>query len=65
MKPDRDPVASDHIHLVTVVGLVVSERVGRGVGRHPEPSRLKISHYFCLGTYASGVKVWPILLDES
>src|SRR5712664_4311353 len=51
MKPDRDPVASDQIHLVTVFGLCVSERVDRGVGRHPEPSRLKISNYFCLGTY--------------
>src|SRR5882724_6356844 len=51
MKPDRDPVASDQIHLVTVFGLCVSERVDRGVGRHPQPSRLKISNYFCLGTY--------------
>src|SRR5947208_11511459 len=45
------PLASDQIHLVTVFGLCVSERVDRGVGRHPQPSRLKISNYFCLGTY--------------
>src|SRR2546430_4145918 len=53
MKPDRDPLASHQIPLVTVCGLCVSERVDRGVGRHPEPGRLRISNYFCLGTYAS------------
>src|SRR5438552_14595333 len=51
MKPDRNPVASHQIYLVTVLGLCVSERVERGVGNHPAPCRIRISNYFCLGTY--------------
>ena len=44
------PLASHQIHLVTILGLCVSERVERGVGNHPEPCRIRISNYFCLGT---------------
>src|SRR4030095_11335705 len=51
MKPDRNPLASHQIHLVTVLGVCVSERVERGVGNHLEPCRIRISNYFCLGTY--------------
>ena len=51
MKPDRNPVASHQIPLVTVLGVCVSERVERGVGNHLEPCRIRISNYFGLGTY--------------
>src|SRR6266446_6398970 len=51
MKPDRNPVAAHQIHLAPVLGLCVSERVERGVRNHPEPSWIRISNYFCLGTY--------------
>src|SRR4029453_6550430 len=60
MKPDRDPLASHQIHLVTVFGVCVSERVDRGVGRHPEPGRLRISNYFCLDTYKPTVS--PLMI---
>src|SRR4030095_5868952 len=71
MKPDRDPLASHQIHLVTVCGLCVSERVDRGVGRHPEPGRLRISNYFCLDTYKTSdcivetLEAWWAALDET
>src|SRR6266566_5415366 len=58
------PLASDQIHLVTVFGLCVSERVDRGVGRHPEPRRLKISNYFCLGTYQAGTAFHRYAWDQ-
>jgi Ca-activated chloride channel homolog len=29
----------------------VPQRLDRGIGRYPEPCRIKISNYFCLGTY--------------
>src|SRR6266567_6752395 len=51
MKPDRNPVAPHQIHLAPVLGLCVSERVERGIRNHPEPGRIRISNYFCLGTY--------------
>src|SRR5713101_6692223 len=51
IKPDRNPLAAHQIHLAPVLGLCVSERVERGVRNHPEPSRIRISNYFCLGTY--------------
>ena len=51
MKPDRDPLAPHQIYLAPVLGLCVPERVERGIRNHPEPSRLRISNYFCLGTY--------------
>src|SRR6266571_8235287 len=54
MKPDRNPLAPHQIHLAPVLGLCVSERVERGIRNHPEPGRIKISNYFCLGTYNVG-----------
>src|SRR2546428_8553447 len=51
MKPDRNPVAPHQIPLAPVLGLCVSERVERGMRNHPEPGRIRISNYFCLGTY--------------
>jgi hypothetical protein len=51
MKPDRNPVAAHQRPLAPVLGLGVSEGVARGVRNHPEPSRIRISNYFCLGTY--------------
>src|SRR5439155_7222729 len=51
--PDRHPVAAHQIHLVAFLGLCVSQRVERGVGNHLEPGRIRISNYFCLGTYRS------------
>src|SRR6266436_309896 len=51
MKPDRNPLASHQIHLAPVLGLCVSERVERGIRNHPESGRIRISNYFCLGTY--------------
>ena len=37
---------------MTVLGVCVSEHVERGVENHLEPCRIRISNYFCLGTYA-------------
>ena len=51
MKPDRHPVAAHHIHLAPVLGFCVPERVERGVRSHPKSCRIRISNYFCLGTY--------------
>ena len=48
IKPDRNPVAAHQIHLAPVLGLCVSKRVERGIRSHPEPSRIRISNYFCL-----------------
>src|SRR5712664_314935 len=53
MKPDRNPVAPYQIHLAPVLGVCVSERVERGIRNHPKPGRIRISNYFCLGTYYS------------
>src|SRR5438874_11198024 len=51
VEPDRKPVAAHQIHLVAFLSLCVSQRVARGVGHHPEPCRIRISNYFCIGTY--------------
>src|SRR2546428_13785774 len=51
MKPDRNPVAAHQIRLATVLGVCVPERVERGVRSHPKSCRIRISNYFCLGTY--------------
>src|SRR2546428_10931703 len=51
MKPDRNPLAPHQIPLAPVLGFCVSERVERGMRNHPEPGRIRISNYFCLGTY--------------
>jgi hypothetical protein len=46
----------------------VSERAERGVRNHLEPSRIRISNYFCLGTYnkiVGGRKGWrPPKVEE-
>src|SRR6266478_3407723 len=64
MKPDRNPLAPYQIHLAPVLGLCVSERVERGIRNHPEPGRIRISNYFCLGTYArvrlGGLTIWRV-----
>src|SRR6266704_6577214 len=69
MKPDRNPLAPYQIHLAPVLGLCVSERVERGIRNHPEPGRIRISNYFCLGTYAvladPQMPVTSTLLDQA
>jgi len=50
MKPDRNPLAAPQRPLAPVLGVGVLERVERGGRSHPEPSRIRISNYFCLGT---------------
>src|SRR6266511_3521826 len=57
MKPDRNPLAAHQIHLATVLGLCVPERVERGVRSHPKSCRIRISNYFCLGTYLPRIGV--------
>src|SRR5215475_11555463 len=51
VEPDRNPVAAHQIYLVAVLGICVSQRIERGVRNHPEPCRIRISNYFCVGTY--------------
>src|SRR6266851_8469940 len=63
MKPDRNPVAPYQIHLAPVLGVCVSERVERGMRNHPKPGRIRISNYFCLGTYQHLVEL--LIFDET
>src|SRR5262245_802743 len=56
VEPDRNPVAAHQISLVAVLGICVSQRLERGVRNHPEPCRIRISNYFCVGTYREGTK---------
>src|SRR5215510_9963403 len=51
VEPDRNPVAAHQIYLVAVLGICVSQRIERGVRNYPEPCRIRISNYFCVGTY--------------
>src|SRR5438128_11804310 len=44
-------MAPHQIHLASVFGVYVPECVERGIRNHPEPGRIRISNYFCLGTY--------------
>src|SRR5262247_2483978 len=63
VEPDRNPVAAHQISLVAVLGICVSQRLERGVRNHPEPCRIRISNYFCVGTYK--VANLPIAFSRS
>src|ERR1051325_2835120 len=53
----RDTLAEYQIRLAAFFCISVSQRVDRGVRKHPEKLWVKIPNYFCLSTYHADARI--------